>query len=307
MRSLNADAFHSVDASKGPAIIGCTAKFQGDDCVNIHGMYDVLLSASGNQIRAVTIHGCKIQPGDPVEFLPFSGARPADAIAEKIEPDAPMTKVERDFFRKVHMLPQSKTNLIGGGKTCYKLTLDRPVTLPMGSALCSGNHIGNGFLVKDCDFGYNRSRGILIKASHGQVIDNTIAHGWMMAVLVTPEYWWLESSCPSDVLIRGNKIIGCRRQGIEVTAPGGDGKLLPSGAHRDITIEGNTFVDSAWPNIHVTSTDHLMVKDNILTQSEPTDIVPPIAHPWSWAGSPVPILVELCSHADVQKSPAPPP
>ncbi|MCB1132381.1 MAG: hypothetical protein KDN05_14735, partial [Verrucomicrobiae bacterium] len=39
MRSLNADAFHSKFAPKGPAIIGCTARFQGDDCVNINGKY----------------------------------------------------------------------------------------------------------------------------------------------------------------------------------------------------------------------------------------------------------------------------
>ena len=34
LRSLNADAFHSIQATKGPAIVGCTAKFQDDDCVN---------------------------------------------------------------------------------------------------------------------------------------------------------------------------------------------------------------------------------------------------------------------------------
>jgi len=38
LRSLTADAFHSNEAGNGPALIECTAKFMGDDGVNIHGL-----------------------------------------------------------------------------------------------------------------------------------------------------------------------------------------------------------------------------------------------------------------------------
>jgi hypothetical protein len=37
LRSLNADAYHSKHAVKGPAYIECTARFMGDDCINIRG------------------------------------------------------------------------------------------------------------------------------------------------------------------------------------------------------------------------------------------------------------------------------
>ena len=155
----------------------------------------------------------------------------------------------------------------------------------MGSAICSGNRSGNGFIVKGCDFGYNRSRGILIKASRGQVVGNKITHGWMAAVLVAPEYWWSESASSSDVVIAGNVVAGCRRAAIEIIAPGGDGKPLPAGAHRNLSIVGNTVAESAWPNIFVSSTAGLTIKDNRLSESEPAAFAPPLAWHWEWKGA----------------------
>ena len=107
MRSLVADAFHSNEAVRGPAIIGCTAKFQGDDCVNIHGtlsFHHVLRRVT--ELRVAATRPMTIEPGDPVEFLPFHGPRPPDATARKIEPDAPLDDAEKAFFKKVDLAPR---------------------------------------------------------------------------------------------------------------------------------------------------------------------------------------------------------
>ena len=301
MRSLNADAFHSTEAGQGPAIVSCTAKFQGDDCVNIHGTYHLVTACEGPQLRIAVLRQNTIEPGDPVEFLPFAGQRPPDAVAVKIEPDAPITEAEREFVRKLSLHAPHKERLLGGQATFFKLTLDRAVPLAMGSAVCSGKRVGNGFLVQDCDFGHNRSRGILIKASRGQVVGNTISQGWMAAVLVAPEFWWFEAASSSDVEIRDNVIVGCRRPAIEIIAPGGNGKPLPSGAHRNIVIAGNQITASAWPNIYVTSTERLVVAGNRLTPAEPRDFVPPLARPWNWGShAPAAVVTELCEEARLQ-------
>ncbi|MCY2996265.1 MAG: right-handed parallel beta-helix repeat-containing protein [Planctomycetota bacterium] len=306
MRSLNADAFHSTEAGQGPAIVGCTAKFQGDDCVNIHGTYHLVTACEGPQLRMAVLRRNTIEPGDPVEFLPFAGPRPPDAVVVKVEPDAPITEAEKEFVRKLSLHAPHKERLLGGQATFCKLTLDRAVPLAMGSAVCSGKRVGNGFLVKDCDFGYNRSRGILIKASRGQVVGNTISHGWMAAVLVAPEFWWLEAASSSDVEIRDNVIIGCRRPAIEIIAPGGNGKPLPSGAHRNIVIAGNQITASVWPNIYATSTERLVVEGNHLTPAEPREFVPPLARPWNWGpNAPCAVVTELCEQAIVQTPPKP--
>ncbi len=308
LRSLNADAFHSIEAVKGPAIIQCAAKYQGDDCVNIHGTYHLVLASQENQLRVLVGAGrhITIEAGDPVEFLPYEGKRPADAVAVKIEPDTPPTEAERAFVAGLQMDASLHRSLVSTQARVFKLTLDRAVPLPMGSGVCSGNRVGNGCLVKDCDFGYNRSRGIIIKASHARVIGNTLAHDWMTAVLVAPEFpWWHEAACGSDVLVEGNKIVGCRGAAIEVVAQGGNGKPLPSGAHRNITISRNTITQSVWPNIRVTSTDGLVIKKNHLTPEDPEGFEPPLPARWDWGTNPpVPILVESCLQPRVQSLPA---
>lgn len=304
MRSLTADAFHSTEALKGPAIIDCTAKFQGDDCVNIHGTYHFVTASSGNVLRIGVTGRLSIEPGDPVEFLPFTGARPPDAVAKALEPDGPITEAELAFLRKLNLNPRNKERYLNGQAKFYKLTLDRELALPMGTMVCAANRTGNGFLVKGCDFGFNRSRGILIKASHGQVVGNTLTHGWMAAVLVSPEYWWSESGSSCAVTVRDNTIIGCRMPAIEIVAPGGNGKPLPSGTHRDIAILDNSLRDCPWPNIRATSTAGLVIKGNRLTLAEPKTFVPPLARPWSWGtNAPTALLVEYCDEPQLQALP----
>lgn len=75
--------------------------------------------------------------------------------------------------------------------------------------MCCPLRIGSGFVVKDCDFGHNRSRGILIKASKGEVSGNRIVKSRMAAVLVSPEFWWMEAGTSSDLVIKDNFIEGC--------------------------------------------------------------------------------------------------
>lgn len=266
MRSLNADAFHSKDAVKGPAIIGCTARFQGDDCVNINGKYHYVSGSRGRLVRiAVLDKKPKIHVGDPVEFLPYSGPRPPDAVVLGMQPDpTPITGEEKAFIRKLRLDERVRKGLLEGKAQFYTLTLDREIALSAGSAVCCPLRLGSGFAVKDCDFGDNRSRGILIKASKGEVSGNRIINSRMAAVLISPEFWWMEAGMSSDVVVRDNIIKGCLRTPIEIHARGGNRQPLPAGALRNISILNNRIEDCVWPLIHVTSTSGLIIKGNLL-------------------------------------------
>lgn len=286
MRSLNADAFHSKDALKGPAIIGCNARFMGDDAVNINGRYHYVLGSSGREVRiAVIDHKTTIKVGDPVEFLPYSGPRPPDAnvVQLRLDPE-PITGKEKAFIRQLRMDESMRADLLDGNAVLYTLTLDREVSLAPGSALCCPLRLGRGFVVKDCDFGDNRSRGILIKASKGEVSGNRITHSRMAAVLISPEFWWMEAGMSSDVVVKDNLIKGCLQTPIQIHARGGNRKILPAGALRNISIINNRIEDSAWPLIHVTSTSGLTIEGNVL----------PDAPPANHAKSIKPILLENC-------------
>jgi hypothetical protein len=266
MRSLNADAFHSKDAAKGPAILSCTARFMGDDAVNINGRYHYVLGSSGREIRiAMLDQNTTINVGDPLEFMPYSGPRPADAkvVQRRLDP-LPITEPEKAFIRKLRMDERMRTDLLEGEATLYTLTLDREVSITPGSAVCCPLRLGSGFAVKDCDFGENRSRGILIKASNGEVSGNRITNSRMAAVLISPEFWWMEAGMSSDVVVRDNHIKGSRQTPIQVHARGGNRQLLPAGALRNISILNNHIEGGVWPLIHVTSTSGLTIEGNVL-------------------------------------------
>ena len=270
MRSLNADAFHSKDAIQGPAIIGCKAHFQGDDCVNINGKYHYVSGSRGRQLRIAVTGKPKITTGDPVEFLPHSGPRPPDAIAVKMEPDpAPINEDEKALISTLRFDSRIDKALLSGEAVFYTLTLDRDINIPNGSLICCSARIGNGFVVKDCDFGHNRSRGILIKASKGEVSGNRIVKSRMAAVLISPEFYWMEAGSSSDVVVKDNVIEGCLQTPIQIQAHGGDSRPLPPGAHRNISILKNRLVDCPWPLIRVSSTTGLIIKGNSHAKSPP--------------------------------------
>ena len=261
LRSLNADAYHSTGATRGPAYLNCAAGFMGDDCVNIHGDYHMIMSAAGKTLRVLAKQTMNIRPGDPVELVSHDGNRLPDAQAVEVEPTDGIHDAERAFLLEQHM-DQGLRTASGGLTKAYTVTLDRPIDVSMGSIICSSNRIGNGFAVKGCDFGLNRSRGILIKASNGEISDNTITGSRLEAILVAPEYWWLEAGSSSNLKITGNTISGCGDIPIHVWAQAGDGRTAPAGVHRNILISGNTINNSPLPGILVTSTAEARITDN---------------------------------------------
>ncbi len=217
VRSLNADAYHSKHALRGPALIGCVARFMGDDAVNICGDYHMITGCQGAELRVLAKHELNVAVGEPVELFGYDGVRHGDAVVLRIEPDGMVNEAEKLFLEKQRLDEHFRT---AWNAHAYTITLDRAVDLPLGSLLASTRRMGNGFLVQDCDFGSNRSRGILIKASNGRVIDNRIAGCRMESIKVAPEYWWLESGSSNEVEIRGNTIRDCPSVGIAVYALG---------------------------------------------------------------------------------------
>ena len=262
IRSGNADAYHSKYARRGPQIIDCVAKFQGDDCVNICGEYFMTGASSGNKVRTFLHRPLNIDVGSMVEMVAFDGTRLPDARVIAIEKGGKVTDEERKFIKAQRMDQGQQGRLAAAGTATALLVLDREVTLPIGSVVASQDRVGNGFLVQGCDFGFNRSRGILIKASNGRVLNNKITATWGAAILVSPEWWWLEAGSSSDVEIRGNIIKDPRNLAIDISGFAGNGSIAPKGLHRNISIVDNVFEGCSLPCVKVTSTTGLRIEGN---------------------------------------------
>jgi hypothetical protein len=274
LRSANADAFHSKFASSGPRIIECYAHHHGDDCVNICGDYHLVTSSEGSKLRVLAKHEMDINEGDFVELATFDGGALPDAKVVTIRPLGEANDRERSFVRHANLQRSFKEHERGALTEAYELTLDRDVSLSLGSVIASRRRQGRGFTVADCDFGDTRSRGILIKASDGEVRGNRLSNCRMESIKVAPEFFWLESGAASNLTIIDNFVEDCGDIAIAVYARGFDDHFSPCGAHRHISITRNRVVSSPWPNILVTSTSDLVVTDNhcgrgrVPTQSE---------------------------------------
>ena len=262
IRSGNADAFHSKHAVVGPRYLECVARFMGDDAVNICGDYHLVMGSTGKTLRALAKHGMNLRAGDAVELVAYDGRRLPDAVVVDIREAAPISPDEAAWLRRQRMDERLRTNAGGLLSKGYEVDLDRDIDLPRGSVIASTRAMGNGFVIDRCTFGSNRSRGILIKASHGTITNCTLQGNWIVGILVSPEWWWLESGSSSDLVISGNSIIDCPTPGIVVQARGGTGRIAPAGAHRNISIIDNTFSNVALPGILCTSTEGLTLKAN---------------------------------------------
>jgi hypothetical protein len=261
MRSLNADAYHSKFASVGPTYQNCSARYNGDDGININGHYHLITGSTGtNIIRVIGKFGeaPNILKGDKVELVSYDGERFPDAtvISIKMDTTSPVTAEERAFIDGQQFSGQGGTTR--NAEYAYSITLDRQVSLPRGSVIASCNKIGNGFKIDGCTFGPNRSRGIIAKGSNGIISNNRLINNWGHGIMVTPVYKWLEAGSSNNVTITNNVISGCRDLPIGVYTEGGDGTWGPPGAHRDITITKNKISNSANPGIFVSSTTNLV-------------------------------------------------
>lgn len=262
LRSANADAFHSKRATKGPQIVGCYAHYQGDDCVNINGDYHLVAQATGEHLRIVAKQSMDIRAGDLVELIERGGTLLPAARVVSIRKAGTLAAPDREVVASLNLHAALKAYAGGRLGAVYQVELDRAVSMESGSLIAAINRRGDGFTVAECDFGHVRSRGIIAKASHGEIRDNKLTNCRAESIKLAAERFWLESGSASNVRIVRNTISDCGSVAIAVYAKGAARGFASGSAHRQITISDNRIVRSPLPNVFVSSTDAVSVERN---------------------------------------------
>lgn len=280
IRSNNADAFHSKFAHVGPQLIQCEASFQGDDGLNICGRYFFSLGASEGCIRIVPLGECDLTAGDTIEVVTYDGERLPLLCVKSISEGG---KISAEELERIKTLPSNdniKAALLNPENQYQNIVVDKVVDFELGAVVGNRDRMGNGFLVKDCNFSFNRSRGVLIKASNGMVVNNVFEGNWISSILVTPETWWLESGCSDNVFIEGNRIIGNKRKyAINVSGSGYSQKPAPAGLHCGITVKNNEFENCLSPMIRFQSVKGgELVGNHVLESDKRTEAVTEIVN-----------------------------
>lgn len=258
VHSLNADAFHSKHAEVGPQIIGCKAMWQGDDSINICGDYYLIADSQEDWLRILSTNRVRIQKGDLLQLVTAEGERLDDAIAVEIQRVGSLSEADTEIVSKTR-IHRNKSN---GMRHAYKLRLDRKVDLQPGSIVASENRMGNGFSVIDNEFGNNRSRGILIKASHGEISGNKLINTHMQSILIAPEYHWLESGFSSNLKVVNNQIIHPRREAIYIKGIG------PFPGHQHLRVEDNFIRTDVRPALRIESVRNGQVSGNQIVNTD---------------------------------------
>ena len=236
LRSGNHDANMHRGAVRGPRILDCEAKYHCDDCVNISGMYGLVTeSKGGDELRILVNYlGLSIDDGDTCQVMTYEGRSLPDVKVVKVTADGDTTEEEKSYMNTLGFWP-------GLAKECrkaYRLKLEKPLRLARGSVIISNRHQGNGFVVRGCDFGHSRARGLLIKASGGLIESNRLMRCAGQAIQIATEYEWMEGGCSRDLVVRGNT---CRHNGGGIHVGGNNGarKMLPADSHYNISITDN--------------------------------------------------------------------
>lgn len=281
LRSLNADAYHSKNARIGPAYERCEAHFMGDDAIAINGDFHFVTKGEGAVWRVLAKHKMTMQPGDEAQIFSFDGRRLDNRKIVSVTPDGRVTEDERALIERQSMNETLRRTAMADA---YLVELDAAVSVPPGTLICSADRIGNGFSVRDCRLGDNRSRGILVKAGRGEISGNVIEGAVMTAILISPEYWWLEAGLADDLSITNNRITGGRGMGIAVVAEGGDHSLAPAGAFRGIRVSGNTVKGGASPGLLLTSIRGLTEENNTIEPDPDVELYSWQIGPWGRSG-----------------------
>ncbi|NDV61547.1 hypothetical protein G0Q06_03710 [Puniceicoccales bacterium CK1056] len=260
MRSLNADAFHSKHAEVGPKIVNCKAMWQSDDCVNICGDYYLVASGKGRKWRLLGNREFHLKPGDPLELVTPEGKRLPDAVVISVEKEGEVSAKDRAFFNALNLNQKVKNSM----RAVYSVELDHDVDLPPGSVMASTKRKGNGFAVMNCTFGNVRSRGILIKASEGEISKNLIVNTHMQSIKISPEYHWLESGFSRNLVVKGNRIINPGREAISIKGVG------PHPGHENIDVINNSIQTGVFPAVNIQSVRNGKVSSNEIRSMDGT-------------------------------------
>ncbi len=107
-----------------------------------------------------------------------------------------------------------------------------------GAVFVPQNAGGNGWTIRNCRFGPNRARALILNASFGVVENCVFDRTEGQAIRASSSYPWLEGGCARNVTVRGCTFIDCN---CYFGAVLGNGGTLPAASHREIAIEGNRF------------------------------------------------------------------
>ena len=276
LRSANADAAHFGSVKTGPTFDNCTITHSGDDGLNIQGFFFHVVKVQGNNIWVTPKWDVGAYVGDTIEGYEkdsYDVLGTARITAYEKQYDPSLKEVIAAAYEGVAEGYQSE-DLV------YKLTLSRTLDFKVGDHITSLDRVSSGTVIKNCTFGYNTGRGVIIKGRNTVIRNNKFIRCCHSGIFVLADLNWCESGFPENVRISGNEIVNCGTCGVNLNSPSGTpgsiwvGVLPTSNVTgfmrnfncKNIEIENNTVTDSQGYGIFATNCNGIKILNNTVNR-----------------------------------------
>ncbi len=298
------DAVNNNSSSVGSQVISCRFENMNDDGGNMHGMHARLSEIIDNGDGTMTViyksNLSEYRDGNPPQIGGYDSAfRVGDKIAiycadgrlicDTVTLDA---TVQLDSYvsdykgmtvrRYAVTVASDEVNL--APLADYDLSLDSSEGAKK-VLVDNRSRTTDGFVYDNVLVANTRSRGILIKASEGQVINCTFRNCAKVGVAVIYELFWGEASYTNGLKIENNLFDNCgystvpetryRHASITVEGLGGTELSYEYFLYQDIDIVGNVFVNRTierhpW-TVYLSSVKEVRILDNDFGMMEDED------------------------------------
>lgn len=273
LRAGSADGIHSKFAKIGPIIEECRLGYNGDDCIAINGNFYPVYNVNVENKRIYFLSPSvdfKMSVGDTIVCIKNDGSIRGQSIVKSLMTTMPTSAQITACYLKLGS--QSGSHWTYG----VAMVVDTLITdTSISDLFYSKNRSGTGFKVLNNQLGHNRSRGIIIKASNGIISGNTVVGSAMSGILLSPEFYWMEGGCPSNIEISNNTIRNCmyyssmngssQPAALVVVSSPPQGGFADAGSLSNYSIHNNVIEGCPRPCVVLTSIDGVKYYDNTIT------------------------------------------
>jgi len=234
----NADGIHLQSQKIGPYIEGTRIHWVNDDCFNSYGLWDVLVRSESQDTFTIATHEPEnYQPGDNVVIInPNTGLLAGCATVIESRP-----AVWRGLGCVQIRLDRSLAGIATVESLGKKSIKARRPMRNEGETeffICNLYLKGDGYVIQNCDFGFNRASGMKIKAPNGIVQHVALRRHQLAAVLIKIDLGWREGFYPHNVIVRDNTLINAHGVRVALVLPGF--KAIPAdNIYRRLVVENN--------------------------------------------------------------------
>lgn len=273
LRSGNSDGIDCRGSLVGPTIRNCTIMHNSDDCIAISGRFYIVIQEANKKLAIASYMPMDITAGDSLRIVGKDGTLRYNKVVSITKSSSSNFNSEV-YSSALHAFDQITTNIYNQfyGKDVYEITLAENSNAQTGEVVYVKEKSCSGFSITNNKVGFNRARGALIKASHGEVTGNTFESCQLPGISVAPELYYMESGYSEDLLIANNTIKNCnfghtrsaweQAGALNVSAQNVYKEFSKPAGFKNIRIENNTITGAPRPSVVLTSIDGGYFKNN---------------------------------------------